>query len=438
MAISKVNIAASGDTVFQGFQKYNNTVDKLVTGGTNQNGILSLNLFDGNTLVIPTASVANEVIYGGEYAISSGNSLQVIVQPVTYNCDGVTYSIVTPTTVNITAGDPTLPRIDIIFAEDLSNIEIETGVPSATPVAPLLTNIQTKIGLIYVSPNASASGGTSVVQFVQSYAGTPNNTVRIDADGNLVETDNLTNNGTDLTIKTGATINVNSNTITGNDLTIESNNNLDIFSDTFINVSVNLGFDINQLTVDVNSVNLTASAGDSDININAGGDINQTSTLFEVNSTDINLLSTSSIVLTADTATINVATTFDIIADTLLQDATTEIQLTAPQIQLNGNVWNTAGIKRNIQYVSANYTATTANDIIWSDGGTFTVTLPHASGSTGYQITVSKYDGAGTLTVDALSGNINGVSSVSYSNNTYHSRQFISNGTNWMIESHFV
>jgi hypothetical protein len=79
-----------------------------------------------------------------------------------------------------------------------------------------------------------------------------------------------------------------------------------------------------------------------------------------------------------------------------------------------------------------------ANDIIWSDGGTFTVTLPHASGSTGYQITVSKYDGAGTLTVNTLSGNINGASSVTYSNNTYHTRQFISNGTNWMIESHFV
>jgi len=431
MAISKVNLAASGDTVYQGFEKYNNTVDKLVTGGTQTNGILTLNQYDGNVLTIPTASVANEVIYGGEYAIFSGNSLQVIVQPVTYNCDGVTYSITSATTLNISAGDPSLPRIDIIVGETLSNLEIIEGTPSATPVAEQITNVQTKVGLIYVDPNASSSGGTSVVQFVQSFAGTPNNTVRINANGDLVETDNLTNNGTDLTIKTGATINVSSNLITGNDLTIQSNNNLDIFSDTFINVGVASGFDINQLTVDVNSVNINATAGTGDFNIAANNEIDIDGRYVYIDSIDAMVLnSEGTLVLDSQNAMTFNATgnTLDINVDTLLAIATTEIQLDAPQTQVTGTFWNTAGIKRNITTPGAAYTATTANDVIFVSGSN-AVSIPAASASTAFQLTIIKTDGAGTNTITPVSGNING--SATDSLTTYGGRIYISNGSNW-------
>lgn len=287
MAIQKADLTAvTGDTVFTGFDKYNNTCDEIVTSATSSNGVITFTKFGGGTFPVNVPLSKNEIINGGLLTINPLDFLEVEVAEVTYNLDGQSYSIAVPTTVTISAGDPTNPRIDLIYALDDLTIGVTAGTPSANPVVPLPAVGQTIIGYVYVDANANSAGGTSLPIFQQNSSGTPNNTVRFDSNGNLTETDVITTNGTDITIKSGAIINIDSNTITGDNLTIESNVNLDIFSDTFINMGVQVGFDINQVTVDVNSVNITASAGTSDININAGGDLNITSTdtVFNTNS----------------------------------------------------------------------------------------------------------------------------------------------------------
>jgi len=122
------------------------------------NGVLTLTQIDGSTFT-------NNIPYFADFVIS-GLNLNISNVPVnrtltytagTYQINAQVYSIPVGANFQLTAGHPTLPRIDILYLTNTNNIIYQTGVPSVNPVQPTPPAGTLLLAAIGVQINATTS-----------------------------------------------------------------------------------------------------------------------------------------------------------------------------------------------------------------------------------------------------------------------------------------
>lgn len=122
------------------------------------NGVLTLTQIDGSTFT-------NNIPYFADFVIS-GLNLNISNVPVnrtltytagTYQINAQVYSIPVGANFQLTAGHPTLPRIDILYLTNTNNIIYQTGVPSVNPVQPAPPAGTLLLAAIGVQINATTS-----------------------------------------------------------------------------------------------------------------------------------------------------------------------------------------------------------------------------------------------------------------------------------------
>lgn len=119
-------------------------------------------------------------------------------------------------------------------------------------------------------------------------------------------------------------------------------------------------------------------------------------------------------------------------ASTISNTPAGTIAATTVQAALNELDTEKAALALPFASKTSTYSITTSDSIIDCTSGTFTVTLPTATGITGRQFTV-KNSGAGTITIATTSSQtIDGASTYSLSMQ-YQSVMLVSNGVNWIV-----
>jgi len=122
------------------------------------NGVLTLTQIDGSTFT-------NNIPYFADFVIS-GLNLNISNVPVnrtltytagTYQINAQVYNIPVGANFQLTAGHPTLPRIDILYLTNTNNIFYQTGTPSTTPVQPTPPAGTLLLAAIGVQINATTS-----------------------------------------------------------------------------------------------------------------------------------------------------------------------------------------------------------------------------------------------------------------------------------------
>lgn len=155
---------------------------------------------------------SNRQVAGFSFALGAGNAFTITINKPgrVYDADGVSYELLTNTTLNIAEADEDLPRLDVVVAvlddeidaeldlipfvrlrtsEEFSegvepyppqNInaptekhwravpQIKTGTPSATPTAPALASNEVPLYLIAVAPGAAAIRSADVLDMRQA------------------------------------------------------------------------------------------------------------------------------------------------------------------------------------------------------------------------------------------------------------------------------
>jgi hypothetical protein len=96
---------------------------------------------------------ANQLISGG--VSWSGVGLTYDVTALSYRIQGVTYAT-TATNVTLATADATFDRIDLIIADDTQTVSVVTGIPGASPQAPIIdTTTQIQVTFILVPAGAT-------------------------------------------------------------------------------------------------------------------------------------------------------------------------------------------------------------------------------------------------------------------------------------------
>ncbi len=125
-----------------------------------QTGNLIFTLFNGSTIVIPLPVSSTGFVnltQSGNVLLGSTSGLynQVTVSPIEYLYNGVQYSINTTTTINLSNGDLTNDRIDILYIDSADNtIKKLDGTPGNPPMFPTISSDKLLVGAIYVKANA--------------------------------------------------------------------------------------------------------------------------------------------------------------------------------------------------------------------------------------------------------------------------------------------
>ena len=129
------------------------------------NGQLTLTKIDGTTFINNIPFFPDFVISGINLSIDvSPNADDLLYTSGTYQINAVVYTLGVGGTINLTAGHPTDPRVDIIYLDTSSNINYLVGTPSPTPVQPTPPANTLVIAQIGVQPNANNLGGYTLTQ----------------------------------------------------------------------------------------------------------------------------------------------------------------------------------------------------------------------------------------------------------------------------------
>jgi len=118
---------------------------------------------DALQVQINAITPGNVLISGG--VVWSGTGFTYDVSALEYKIQGVTYTTL-PTSVTLSAADPSNPRIDVIYADDTGAVGVLTGTPSGSPVKPSI-DTATQIELTFVAVPAGST--TPVISTVLIY-----------------------------------------------------------------------------------------------------------------------------------------------------------------------------------------------------------------------------------------------------------------------------
>jgi hypothetical protein len=177
----------------------------------------------GDGLTTPLSAIQNT---SGKYYISggatwSGTGFIYNVSAVQYFFDGFVTSA--PTTVTLAAADPTFNRFDLLVGDELGNISVITGTPSADPVFPSVPDTQLIVGYFNVlagSTTPTIVGDAIYLDNSPAYwvtsnyttSGTPSGTTNFAATNSPKQgtacIDNLRDGRTGIKFTRGTTINI--------------------------------------------------------------------------------------------------------------------------------------------------------------------------------------------------------------------------------------
>jgi len=122
------------------------------------NGVLTLTKIDGTTFTNSIPYFADFVISGLALTISNVPVNRTLTYTAgTYQINAQVYSIPVGANFQLTAGHPTLARIDILYLTNTNNIIYQTGTPSVNPVQPTPPAGTLLLAAIGVQINATTS-----------------------------------------------------------------------------------------------------------------------------------------------------------------------------------------------------------------------------------------------------------------------------------------
>lgn len=131
------------------------------------NGTFRLTTFNGTNLDNSGPYFANLVLTGLSLTLpTAGNFLSLSYTAGSYQLNAQVFTIGSGGTIAISAGDPSNPRIDTIWANNAGALVYTIGTPGVDPV-PVYTNDQTHliIAYVYVQTGATSGGGTLLYPF---------------------------------------------------------------------------------------------------------------------------------------------------------------------------------------------------------------------------------------------------------------------------------
>jgi hypothetical protein len=149
------NIFSSVDGKILQFNTITGTSNNKVTTNVVSN-LLQLDVDEPQMTLWPLVVTGNKLISGGASFLSgldfSVSALEYIIRSTIYNTSGQT--------VTLTSGDTSFDRIDVIYADDNETVGVITGVPSANPVKPEVSNLQVEVTFVTVSAGATSPAVT--------------------------------------------------------------------------------------------------------------------------------------------------------------------------------------------------------------------------------------------------------------------------------------
>jgi hypothetical protein len=163
-----LSLIVGTDTVDAGLRvKTNAAINKIPTGYSIVNGLLTVTKFDTTTDTITLPSVRDQIISGGGYAQT--NNLTFAIDPTTWVISNQTYTELVGDSFTLSDGDAVSDRYDVIVVDTDSSIVKIEGTASGTPVLPTITVNQLMLMAIYVPANATSSTSDAVVTYWGGY-----------------------------------------------------------------------------------------------------------------------------------------------------------------------------------------------------------------------------------------------------------------------------
>jgi hypothetical protein len=163
-----LSLIVGTDTVDAGLRvKTNAAINKIPTGYSIVNGLLTVTKFDTTTDTITLPSVRDQIISGGGYAQT--NNLTFAIDPTTWVISNETYTDLVGDSFTLSNGDAVSDRYDVIVVDTSNTIVKIEGTPSGTPVLPTITASQLMLMAIYVPANATSGTSDAVVTYWGGY-----------------------------------------------------------------------------------------------------------------------------------------------------------------------------------------------------------------------------------------------------------------------------
>ena len=137
------------------------------------NGVLTLTKIDGSTFTNNIPYFADFVIQGLKLTISNVPVNRTLTYTAgTYQINAQLYSIPVGANFQLTAGHPTLPRIDILYLTNTNNIIYQTGTPATNPVQPT-----PPLGTLLLAAIGVQIGATTSLNYTLVTVNTNNTTI---------------------------------------------------------------------------------------------------------------------------------------------------------------------------------------------------------------------------------------------------------------------
>lgn len=140
-------------------------LDSCYNGAAWSNGLLTFTRVDGTNDAITFAFVPDFVVTGILLSLQTAPSaLDIGYTAGTAQIDGVPVVVGVGGTVTVNAGDPTNPRIDLIYVDNAGTVDKVTGTAATSPTPPSTPANSLALAYVYVDANATAGTGGTTLQ----------------------------------------------------------------------------------------------------------------------------------------------------------------------------------------------------------------------------------------------------------------------------------
>lgn len=124
------------------------------------NGTLTLTKNDNTTTDVSIPYFEDRVVSGLDVTQqASPNQLDFDYSAGIYQLDGVLYNVSAGGTLSLSAGDPLLDRIDVIYGDNAGNVQVAEGTPSNPAVVPVFSGLE--LQKVFVGAGANNTSGST-------------------------------------------------------------------------------------------------------------------------------------------------------------------------------------------------------------------------------------------------------------------------------------
>lgn len=139
--------------------------NSLVNAAIPSNGVLRLVRSDDSTFDVNIPYFLDGVVSGLEFSLEvPPNADELDYTAGTYQINAQVYNIVSNGTINLTVGDTTNPRVDIVTLTTTNTLNYIVGTPAASPTRPAIPVGEILAVIIGVAVNADNTGGYTLTE----------------------------------------------------------------------------------------------------------------------------------------------------------------------------------------------------------------------------------------------------------------------------------